>query len=122
MGYSMYVSGLTHHEPERAFQGCTLFSAMSGDGMYLVDMDGELAHRWDPPEGSRFFYGQLLPNGNLLTNITNGTELGEPAGPRTAQVTEFDWQGSVVWSFTNPLLHHPHCRLSNGNTMLLATD
>ena len=59
---------------------------MSGDAVYLIDMKGEVVHRWLPDAGSKFFYGQLLPNGNLLTNITDGTEIGEPAGPRTAVV------------------------------------
>jgi hypothetical protein len=122
MGYSMFVSGLTHHDARHAFPGYTLFSAMSGEAMYLVSMQGELVHRWQPPAGAKFFYGQLLPNGNLLTNITNGMEIGEPAGPRTALVAELGWQGDVAWSFADPVLHHAHCRLANGNTMVLATD
>jgi hypothetical protein len=122
MGYSMYVAGLTHHDATRSFAGLTLYSPMSGEGMYLVAMDGSVVHRWDPPGNTRFFYGQLLPNGNLLANITNGSELGEPAGPRTAQVSEIDWQGNIVWSHSDPVLHHAHCRLANGNTLVLATD
>jgi hypothetical protein len=122
MGYSMFVSGLTHHDESRAFAGYTLYSAMSGDAMHLVAMDGSLVHRWLPPEGSKFFYGQLLPNGNLLANITDGTEMGEPAGPRTAVVSEIDWQGNLVWRVADPALHHAHARLANGNTMVMATD
>jgi hypothetical protein len=122
MGYSMFVSGLTHHDAARAFDGFTVFSAMSGDAMYLVGMDGQVVHRWLPPPQTKFFYGHLLANGNLLANITNGTEIGEPAGPRTALVAEIDWDGNVVWSFADPTLHHANCRLANGNTIVLATD
>src|SRR5688500_13518436 len=110
MGYSMFVSGLTHHDEKQAFPGFTLFSAMSGEAMYLVDMQGQLVHKWDPPPGTKFFYGDLLANGNLLTNITDGSEIGEPAGPRTALVAEMDWGGRVVWSIGDPVLHHAHCR------------
>ena len=122
MGYSMFVSGLTHYDARRSFPGYTVFSAMSGDSMYVVNMEGEVVHQWSPPRGTKFFYGQLLPNGNLLTNITNSTEIGEPAGPRTALVAEFDWDGNLVWEFSDPVLHHAHCRLADGNTMVLATD
>jgi hypothetical protein len=122
MGYSMFVAGLTHLDAKLAFPGFTLFSAMSGDAMYLINMEGEVVHRWSPPDGSKFFYGQLLPNGNLLTNITDGTEIGEPAGPRTAVVSEFDWDGKEVWRVADPALHHAHARLANGNTMVMATD
>jgi len=90
MGYSMFLSGLTHHDAKQAFLGYTVYSAMSGDAVYLIDMNGAVVHWWLPDEGSKFFYGQLLPNGNLLTNITDGTEMGEPAGPRTAVVRELD--------------------------------
>ena len=122
MGYSWFVSGLTHLERERAFLGYTVYSNMSGDAVYLVDMDGKVAHRWAAPAGTKVFYGHLLENGNLLTNCTNGSEIGEPAGPRTAVVADLDWDSKVVWHHTDPLLHHAHCRLENGNTMLIATD
>lgn len=118
----MFVSGLTHHDVTHAFPGYTVYSAMSGGAVYLIDMNGEVVHRWLPDAGSKFFYGHLLPNGNLLTNITDGTEIGEPAGPRTAVVRELDWHGKTVWNFADPTLHHAHCRLANGNTMVLATD
>jgi hypothetical protein len=94
---------------------------MSGDAVYLVDMQGNVVHQWAAPAGTRVFYGDLLPNGNLLTNCTNGSEIGEPAGPRTAVVAELDWQGKCVWYYADKLLHHSHARLANGNTMVLAT-
>lgn len=118
----MFVSGLTHLDEARASRGYTVYSGMSGDAVYLIDMSGNVVHQWPAPAGTRVFYGNLLPNGNLLANCTNGIELGEPAGPRTAVVAELDWQGKCVWYYVNSLLHHAHCRLANGNTMVLATD
>jgi hypothetical protein len=122
MGYSMFVSGLTHHDSARAFDGYTVYSTISGEAVYLVDMQGKVVHQWVAPAGTRVLYGNLLPNGNLLTNCTNGSEIGEPAPPRTAVVAELDWTGKCVWFFADKLLHHAHCRLANGNTLVMATD
>ena len=122
MGYSMFVTGLTHHEPSRAFGGFTVYSAISGEAVYLIDMQGRVVHEWAAPAGTRVLYGNLLANGNLLTNCTNGSEIGEPAPPRTAVVGELDWSGKCVWFFAEKRLHHAHCRLANGNTMVMATD
>jgi hypothetical protein len=121
MGYSLFVTGLTHHNARQAFDGYTVYSAMSGDAVYLINMQGKVVHEWAAPAGTRIFYGNLLSNGNLLTNCTNGTEMGGGAGPRTAVVAEMDWQGKSVWYYVDESLHHAHCRLANGNTMVIAT-
>jgi hypothetical protein len=121
MGYSMFVSGLTHHDRKRALPGYTVYSTMSGDAVYLIDMDGKVVHQWPALAGTRVFYGHLLENGNLLVNASNGSEIGEGGGPRTAVVAEIDWAGQCAWFFADPLLHHAHARLANGNTMVMAT-
>jgi len=48
-----------------AFDGYTLFQPMHSTSIYLVDMDGELVHRWE----TEYNPGQsvyMLENGNLL--------------------------------------------------------
>jgi hypothetical protein len=43
-------TGLVAHDPDRAFQGYTLFTPMFGDGtVYLLDMGGEVVHTWRLP-------------------------------------------------------------------------
>ena len=59
-------SGLVAHDPARAQPGYTLFAPMLGDGtVYLVDMDGTVAHTWRMPYRPGL-YGYLLDNGHLF--------------------------------------------------------
>jgi hypothetical protein len=59
-------TGLIAHDPARAQAGYTLFAPMLGDGtVFLVDMDGKVAHTWRPPFRPGL-YGYLLDNGHLF--------------------------------------------------------
>lgn len=122
MGYSLFVTGLTHIEPARVSPGFTLFTTMSGDAFNLIDIDGNLVHRWTPPPGLKAFYARGLENGNLLAQCVDGSEEGGPAGGRAAAALELDWDGNVVWDYRNPRLHHDHVRRANGNTLFIAAE
>ena len=59
-------TGLIAHDPARAQAGYTLFAPMLGDGtVFLVDMDGKVAHTWRPPFRPGL-YGYMLDNGHLF--------------------------------------------------------
>jgi hypothetical protein len=59
-------TGLIAHDPALAQPGCTLFAPMYGDGtVYLIDMEGEVVHRWQMPYRPGL-YGYLLDNGHLF--------------------------------------------------------
>ena len=59
-------TGLIAHDPTRVQPGYTLFAPMFGDGtVYLVDMDGEVAHTWRLPYRPGL-YGYLLDDGHLF--------------------------------------------------------
>jgi hypothetical protein len=122
MGYSLFVTGLTYHDERKAWPGFTLFTTMSGDAFNLIDMQGKLVHRWSPPPGLKAYYARGLDNGNLLTQCVDGSEEGGAGGGKAATVLELDWDGSVVWQYRNPRLHHDHQRRANGNTILIAAE
>ena len=42
----MRRTGLTLYQPEKAYHGYTLFSPMEGTDTYLLDMRGNIVHRW----------------------------------------------------------------------------
>src|SRR5215213_1266901 len=122
MGYSPFrPTGTTHHDAGRAFAGYTLFTPLGGDTTYLISMAGEVVHTWQAPAPWHTYYGYLLENGNLLVRCTTGREPWSIGGASGA-VVELDWDGRVVWQYEDPSLHHDHCRLPNGNTVLLAWD
>ena len=122
MGYSLFVTGLTHCDPRKAFPGLTLFTTMSSDLITLVDLNGQTVHEWTPPAGMKAFYARGTDEGTLLAQCVDGSEQGGPAGGRAAALLELDWDGNVLWEYRNPALHHDHHRRENGATILIAAD
>ena len=112
--------GLTVYKPEKAFDGYTLFSPLSQKQVYLVDMKGNMVHRWDVPYLPAN-YGHLLENGNLLFG---GRTEKSPVnfGGRGGILMEVDWKGKILWEYIDDAMHHDFHRMNNGNTMLLGWD
>jgi outer membrane protein assembly factor BamB len=115
--------GLRAHDPEKAYQGYTLFTpSAGGDTVYLIDMEGEVAHTWKMsyPPG---LYGYLTPQGTLIYNgkvLDAGDERFIASGPwKGGALLEMTWQGEVLWEVRHPDHHHDGIRLRNGNVMLL---
>jgi hypothetical protein len=95
---------------------------MYGDGaVYLLDMDGTVAHSWQMPYRPGL-YAHLLDNGHLLygCKIMEDLERFE-SWPRFkgGAVLETDWQGRVLWEVRHPDHHHDARKLRNGNVLLL---
>ena len=120
MGRSVHHPvGLIYSSPEESYEGYTLFTTNGGDHATLVDMQGQVCHRWRSSEG--IAYAHLLPNGHLLcrTGKPENVEVVKGQGGSSAALLEFDWEGNVVWKYRNPMLHHDFERLPNGNTLVL---
>ena len=112
--------GLTRYQPEKCYPGYTLFAPMEGTSVYLIDMRGNIVHRWQMPYRPGD-YGYLLENGNLL--VSGRTNKGPVTfGGRNGIIMELDWEGNVVWEYVEDALHHDHCRMENGNTMVLGWE
>lgn len=112
--------GLTEHDPKRATPGFTLFTPLVQRATYLLNMAGEVVHSWDLPAQAGN-YTQLLPNGNLFAATYTD------AGPKWFNakgglMQEIDWDGNVVWEYTDDNQHHDFRRLENGNTIYLAWE
>jgi hypothetical protein len=115
-------TGLIAHDPALAQPGYTLFAPMFGDGtVYLVDMGGEVVHRWDMTYRPGL-YGYLLDNGNLFYSGKVMADLDRfEAWPRfkAGAALEVDWSGRVLWEVRHPDHHHDARKLRNGNVLLL---
>lgn len=135
MGWSVNRPiGLTFHRAGLSTKGYTLVTPSSDNAAYLIDMDGQVVHRWqfdsiDPG------YGRLLDNGNLLMSGSDPglpdppeDEPTKPPPPFESHITrlggykttlqEVDWDGNVLWEFENRAQHHDFVRLANGNIMV----
>jgi hypothetical protein len=91
---------------------------MGGDKTLLISKDGRITHTWTAPPGYSAYWGELLNSGNLLLGCVTGHERWSMGGSIGA-VVELAWSGEMVWQYENPNLHHDHCRLRNGNTLVL---
>lgn len=110
--------GVTEWDSGRAMPGFTLFSPAGGSESLLLGMRGEISHRWALP-GTLGNYGQLLQNGNLL--VTTKTKQAPPGlAADGGRILELDWDGNIVWEYSDPMQHHDLNRCPNGNTLYLA--
>jgi hypothetical protein len=120
--------GLIAHDPQRAFQGYTLFTPQfRGGPPLLIDMEGKVVHEWRTPLPTG--YACLLENGNLLA-------LCRPQGSaealrvwhrvwelvRAGAVMEIDWDGNVLWEVRHPDHHHDARLMRNGNVLMLCVE
>jgi hypothetical protein len=115
-------TGLIAHDRALAQPGYTLFTPMYGDGtVYLIDMQGEVAHSWRLPYRPGL-YGHLLPNGHLFYGgkVMEDLDRFEAwARFKAGAALEVDWRGRVVWEVRHPDHHHDARLLRNGNVLLL---
>jgi hypothetical protein len=116
--------GLIAHDPERAFQGYTLFTPqMRGGPPLLIDMEGTVVHQWraELPTGHAY----LLPNGNLLALCrAPGSQTRFPIWQlvRLGAVIEIDWDGNALWEVRHPDHHHEARLMRNGNLLMLCIE
>lgn len=114
-------TGLHQWNQSEAFNGYTLVTPNLSNNVYLIDMEGNVVHKWETA-GKPGLYAELLPNGNLLRGIRFDPK-PVPFGGVSGAVQEIDWDGKVVWekkifSPTN-VTHHAFDRMPNGNTLII---
>ena len=114
------ATGLIQYDASRATAGYTVFSPLDGHETLLIDLQGEIVHRWDIG-GNPGGYGYLLPSGNLLCAID--TKTGDARfGGKGGHLKELDWDGNLVWEHIDELQHHDFRRLSNGHTLYIGWE
>ena len=108
------------------FDGYTLFQPLRSTNVYLIDMAGNLSHKWE----TEYNTGQsvyMLENGNLLRAARDP----DPSGPYRGGgeggiIQEIAWDGEVVWEykFSDELKRHHHDvePMPNGNVLLIAWE
>jgi hypothetical protein len=111
--------GLLSCDEDQATPGYALFSPLHGNSTLLLDLRGEVVHRWEHPWTSTYAY--LLESGNLLWagKLSEGPQ---HMGGRGGLMREYTWNGEVVWEYRHVGQHHDFRRLPNGNTIFLAWE
>ena len=94
MGYpSVYPTGVTIFDPERAFGGYTVFQA-PGIGALLIDMSGREVQLW---KGVHGFPNKLLPGGQIFGSSAERNR--QHGSQDQLDLVQVDFDGNVVWRF-----------------------
>jgi hypothetical protein len=106
------------------YDGYTFYGPMSGNTIYLVDMNGTIVHTWNCSNGCG--YNQyLLEDGTILCSgdYWNSSIMG---GGGTGRIQKIDWNGNILWDFlyssSTYQLHHDLEIMPNGNVLAIAWE
>ncbi|GAB2655989.1 aryl-sulfate sulfotransferase [Gordonia jinhuaensis] len=121
-------TGLIGSEPENSFGGFTLYAPLNGAGqVYLVDENGEEAHRWDLPYRPGR-HARLLADGSLAYNgCLVGSERAEPLFDMWRKysggsMARYDRDGTLLSEFVDPMQHHDANHLDDGGILYAAVE
>jgi len=136
---SVYPTGTTLYEPDKAFNAYLLFSTMGrldegkpGAGetppLSLINMSGQVVHQWHLD--FRPLHARLLPNGNIVVLGRSSNEdpskpglfLKDRMGGFCDWLVELTWEGKQVVKHVDLNMHHDFARLPNGNYLYLAWE
>jgi len=90
---TIYPTGTTVYNPEKAFNGYTIFIARE-TGPTLVNMNGNVVHMW---KGLQGFPAKLLPGGYVMGHL--GVRNPKFSYMDQTDLVQVDWDGEVVWKF-----------------------
>jgi len=110
---------------EIATPGYVLFSPTSGTDTYLMNMEGQIVHKW-PGTLSSMMSGYLLENGNLVRLERDENFPNFAFGGQAGIIREYDWDGNLLWDYKlaneKELLHHDIELLPNGNVLAICYE
>lgn len=91
---SVYPTGTTIYQPDKTWNGYTVFGTPNEFGIVLIDMNGNEVRHW--PTVTDAFPARIFPGGNVMGNDAPRRPFLE--GIALIQV---DWNGNEVWRFDN---------------------
>jgi len=108
--------GVTKYDKKKALNGYTLLAPLWNKFAWLIDMEGNIVHKWTFNKRPGDFT-ELLPNGNLLYPERFPTPKVMFLGGCGCDLLEVNWDNKVVWKHIDGEQHHIVRRLRNGNTV-----
>ncbi|MGE9985606.1 aryl-sulfate sulfotransferase [Desulfovibrio sp. SGI.169] len=90
---TVYPTGTTLYDPERCFNGFTVYEAKE-QGVLIMDMNG---HEIQFFKGLHGFPPKLLPGGHLLAQT--GERNTRFSTQDKFDLVQVDWDGNIVWKF-----------------------
>jgi hypothetical protein len=98
-------SGVVIHKPEKTHAGYNIYCSSLSPEVFLIDMAGEIVHRWTYPEQRKRVWvwapAVMLDNGDLL--VVN----------KMKSLKKLDWHSNVIWE-SEMEVHHEVTPLPDG--------
>lgn len=93
MPTSIYPTGTTIYDPDRSWNGYTIFQARDV-GATLIDMNGNVVNQWKDLMG---FPNRILPGGYVFGST--GVRNPKHGFQDQLDLVQVDWDGNIVWKF-----------------------
>ncbi len=94
MGYpTIYPTGTTLYEPDKCFNGYTVYEAKEA-GVMVIDMNGKEVQYF---KGLHGFPAKLLPGGDMLAQT--GERNTKFSTQDKFDLVQVDWDGNIKWRF-----------------------
>jgi|WetSurMetagenome_2_1015567.scaffolds.fasta_scaffold34645_2 hypothetical protein len=90
-GHTIYPTGTTIYNPDKCWNGFTIFPIKVTGEATLIDMNGNVVKQW---KGISGFPPRILPGGYLMGYI--GTR---PMHQDSTTLVQVDWNDNIVWKF-----------------------
>ena len=88
---TVYPTGTTIYDPDRAWNGYTIFRIPNEEGDVLIDMNGREVRRWPQTAG---YPARILPGGYFM-----GSTGSLAPHQSLIALVQWDWDGNEVWRF-----------------------
>ena len=94
MPASVFPTGTTIYNPEKCWNGYTLFAAAGG--VLLIDMNANTVNFWKGLGGSP---PKMLPGGYVMGSSGRSIGVKYVNNGDSSDIIQIDWDGNIVWEF-----------------------
>src|ERR687898_612359 len=92
---TVYPTGTTIYDPDRSWNGFTVLSPLGTQAVLVIDMNGNVAKRWDGFNNSAGGPARVLPGGHVIA--ASGAR---PPHQESLELIQRDFDGTIVWRFS----------------------
>lgn len=93
-GPSVFPTGTTRYDPDKAFNGFTVLSPLSTPTVVVIDMNGRVVKTWEGVNNSAGGPARILPNGDVISAVG-----ARPPHQESLGLVQLDFDGNEVWRF-----------------------
>ena len=108
---SVYPTGTTIYDPERAWNGYTVLSPLGTQAVIVIDMNGNVVKQWEGYNNSAGGPARIFPDGVVMAAAGNN-----PPRQESLELVQRDFEGHLIWRFD----HTQQIQTQDGGTIWAA--